>query len=738
MRFLALLSFFLICVNSSIASQLNNTTTSFNIKEANRKFDHINLQLSVQNLDLNNLLAAVNTLSSLINSADECIDEEQKKLANINLLIKQGGGGAVGKDEGADLVYLSKQQKDAADQQAQCRLFSIRAKEAIEAYRSAIEQLKQQQALTRETPLWVIFNQLMDSPPKTSLLSDFKTKIIAILPPALICILFMGIALIAATATLMRIRKNRFTHRYLRFKKLHISHIILLTFFFISFARLVYLLAFMQDLNTADPALLMPGLAFIYFSALMLIIFIFKLKKTRTLFYWYSLDITFFQPFIITLLSFYMVNLIAHVFSSAFNANSLEWQLCQSLFLLIILATGAYFISHFCKTHRNLSFVKHHHSFIKRFSALLLLLCAIINILGYHTLAHYLTLSGFTTCVIIIITLLFTQGIKKFYFNLSHQDAAKTKIIKYFGYRADQVFTEFLILKSTAQLIIIAIAIYFIGQTWGFATDFIESLYDQILHGVHVVNVTIYPTRIICGIVVFCLLYLVFRSISTALSRQQQFENEEETQVAIASILNYVGFAIAVLAGLLVAGFNFTGLTIIAGALSVGIGLGLQSIVNNFVSGIILLIEKPIRPGDRISVDGVEGFVKKIRVRSTQIITPAREDIIVPNADLISRRVTNFMFSDKYCRINCDVGIAYGSDTNLVREILLNIANKHEEIIKSGHNKPAVLFISFTEKALIFQLSCLIKDVNKKAIVQSELNFDIDRAFREHNIWKLS
>ena len=317
---------------------------------------------------------------------------------------------------------------------------------------------------------------------------------------------------------------------------------------------------------------------------------------------------------------------------------------------------------------------------------------------------------------------------------LNQNEALKTQIITYFGYKKEQTFTEFLILKTIAQVITVLIGIYLISQSFGFATDYIESIYNQFLYGIHLANITIYPTRIISGIVVFCLLYLVFRAISTSISRHQQFEDEEETQVAVASILTYVGFSLAMISGFLVAGFDFTGLAIIAGALSVGIGLGLQSIVNNFVSGLILLIEKPIRPGDRINVDGVEGFVKKIRVRSTQIITPSREDIIVPNSDLITRRVTNYMFSDKFCRINCEVGVAYGSDTILVRDVLLNLANNHEEVIKSHRNKPVVLFQSFGNSNLIFQLSCLIKDVNKKSTVKSELNFAIDEDFRENKI----
>ena len=734
MRFLAMSCLFFLGVNTTLANSLNGGALAFDIRKANQQFDHINLKLSVQNLSINDLNAAVNTLTKLTANADECTEDIQKKINNIEALIKQGNSAADSKNEGADLVYLNSQQKEFADEQAQCRLFTIRAKEAIEAYKTAMVQIKQEETLTRGIPLWKIIRQTIDAPPETELLSVLTTQIPAALPSLLYWALFILIASMISTVILRQARKSQFARHYLRFKKLPISYIALLTSFLTAGTLFVYLLISSPDISTPALPLILSGLVFFYLSSSVFIIFLFKLNTVRAFFCWYSLDHIFLQSFCITLLSFYTAAMIEQLFSYSFNTNSPLWQLFQSFFTLIILTTSIYFTYYFCKIHRHIPFIKDHHHIILRFSTSLLITCAILNILGYRTLTQHLIFSGFTTIAIIFITLLITQGINKFYLTLSHQQAMKTKIIKYFGYRKDQVFTEFLILKTIAQLIVVAISVYWIGQSWGFATDFIGSIYEQFLNGVRLVNITFYPTRVISGVVVFCLLYLLFRAISTAISNHQQFEDEEETQVAVASILTYIGFGLAMISGLLVAGFDFTGLAIIAGALSVGIGLGLQSIVNNFVSGLILLIEKPIRPGDRINVDGVEGFVKKIRVRSTQILSPSREDIIVPNSDLITRRVTNYMFSDKYCQINCELGVAYGSDTLLVRDVLLNVANQHEEVIKTGRHKPTVLFRSFAASALIFQLGCLIKDVNKKSIVQSDLNFAIERAFREHNI----
>ena len=734
MRGFIIACFFCLAANVGIAEPLNELPAGFNSKKANQQFDQINLQLSIQNLNLTHLDSAVDTLTSLTIQADRCVEITQKKLTNIEFLIKQATNPQENNGQGADLVYLNNQQKELSDAQSQCRLFSIRAKEAIEAYKDAIAKLKQEEALTRGMPLWKTINQVM-SLPQAPIFTPINPAALPWLPSPSVWMLQGLVALIAAFVVLKKIQNSRIAHKYWRFKKkLRLMQLALLSTFFLAFMVLVNALANSDGLNTASPALLVFELIFAYLSGVILLVLFFNLKKVRVFLQWYSLDKTFLQMFLIATLSFYVIAVLGNLFTALFSMDNALQSLGESLFILVLLASINYFIYYFCRAHHHITFLKKHHLFVHRLSIFLILLCAVIDILGYYHLTKHLILSGFITFVTFFVTILMTQGIQKLYLGISTNETAKNSILKYFGYRPEQSFTEFLILKTTAQIIIVAASIYLIGESWDFATDFISSLYDQILYGVHLANTTFYPTRIIAGVITFCALYLVFRAISTAISRHQQFEDEEETQVAIASILTYLGFSIAIIAGFLVAGFNFTGLAIIAGALSVGIGLGLQSIVNNFVSGIILLIEKPIRPGDRINVDGVEGFVKKIRVRSTQIITPAREDIIIPNSDLITRRVTNYMFSDKFCRINCEVGIAYGSDAEHVREVLLNVANSHDEVIKTGRNKPAVLLRSFGESSLVFQLWCLIKDVNSKSFVRSELNFHIYRAFREHNI----
>ncbi|AMQ27850.1 TPA: mechanosensitive ion channel [Legionella pneumophila] len=717
----------------SISPTLGDSTLPaiFDVKNANKQFDQINLQLSVQNLNLNNLNKAVETLSELSAQSDECIADIQKKINGVDVLIKQAT--STGNDKGADLVYLNNQKHQLAELQSQCRLFSIRAQEAIEAYKSAILQLRQEKTLARTLPLWQLASKIINSSDNTKWINHTKEKFLLQDLPVYLWFCIVAGSFFISILILSKLRQSNVIRRYVKLKKIRWSHITLLALFMMTGSFYGYISLFTGEEQLINSQFLLIKELFWFLCGTLFIVCLFKVKKIKAFFDWYAMDSEFFEILSIVIVAFYFLALSEQRLFDIWEVNKIIVELTRSIFLFLLLGTTAYFTHYFCRSHLHISFVKRHYNFIRYFIFALLSGCAILNINGFYTLAMQLTLSGIFTFFILYITILIGQSVNKFYASLSYSQG-KLNVIRIFGYKKDQMLTEFYILKVTLKLVIVLLSVYLIGISWGFATDFIDTVYKKLLYGFTLANITIYPTRILFGIIIFCFLYLVSRAISTSISRHQQFENEEETQVAIASILTYVGFSIAVISGLLVAGFNFTGLAIIAGALSVGIGLGLQSIVNNFVSGIILLIEKPIRPGDRINIDGVEGFVKKIRVRSTQILTPVNEDIIIPNSDLITRRVVNYMLTDNYWRVNCEVSVAFGTNLNLVKDILLEIANKHDDVVKSGRNKPVVLFTSFADSALTFQLWCMIKDVNKKSTVKSELNFSIEEAFRKHDI----
>jgi small-conductance mechanosensitive channel/uncharacterized protein YndB with AHSA1/START domain len=210
---------------------------------------------------------------------------------------------------------------------------------------------------------------------------------------------------------------------------------------------------------------------------------------------------------------------------------------------------------------------------------------------------------------------------------------------------------------------------------------------------------------------------------------------ERGAREALITLFGYVGFIVAVLIGLTQAGVDLGGLAIVSGALALGIGFGMQEIANNFVSGLILLFERPIRAGDFVTVGDVEGFVRSIRIRATEIETLDNQNVLVPNSELISGRVTNWVLRDTFGRLRVVVGVAYGSDIEKVREILEAVANEHPEAITDGRAPaPRALFMGFGDSSLDFELRVRIARIDRRFSVQSDINFSIDQAFREANI----
>jgi small-conductance mechanosensitive channel len=265
----------------------------------------------------------------------------------------------------------------------------------------------------------------------------------------------------------------------------------------------------------------------------------------------------------------------------------------------------------------------------------------------------------------------------------------------------------------------------------------IEYVRAYIVNGFVVGEVRIIPARVLWALLIFGLIIIFSGWVRSQLENNwlKMTGMAQGARDAMVTITGYVMFLLALLAGLSAAGFDFGNVAIVAGALSVGIGFGLQNIVNNFVSGLILLFERPISKGDWIVVGGTEGVVKEIQIRSTRIETFDRSDVIVPNSELISNQVTNWVLSSRSGRAIIPVGVAYGTDTEKVREILLDIADKNENVSKSGYfPAPIVLFRAFGDSSLNFELRIFLREIDKRLSVISEINFAIDKAFREQGI----
>jgi potassium efflux system protein len=278
------------------------------------------------------------------------------------------------------------------------------------------------------------------------------------------------------------------------------------------------------------------------------------------------------------------------------------------------------------------------------------------------------------------------------------------------------------------------LAVYLLAPYWGLPREDLERWSDSALSGFTIGGVRISLSDIAVAALVFTLALTAARTARRTLSERllPQTRLDRSVQQSISTGAGYAGVVLAVILAVRVLGIDLSNVALVAGALSVGIGLGLQNIVNNFVSGLVLLIERPVKVGDWVGVGDKQGLVRRINVRSTELSTFERSTVILPNSQLLSSPVVNWTHRDKVGRIDIRVVVAFGADTEKVRATLLACAAAHPEILPRP--EPFVLFLEFGDSALIFELRAFLRDVEKRARVGSDLRFSIEKAFRDAQI----
>jgi len=239
-------------------------------------------------------------------------------------------------------------------------------------------------------------------------------------------------------------------------------------------------------------------------------------------------------------------------------------------------------------------------------------------------------------------------------------------------------------------------------------------------------------------ILAFLLLLLapgLSRKLSRAIDQRliTKFVSNEAAQNTYRAFSFYASLALCVALALSLAGIPLTVFTVVGGALAIGVGFGSQNIVNNFISGIILLVEQPVKPGDIVELDNITGTILTIGTRSTKIRNLDNKVFIVPNSFFLEKSVLNWTFSTSINRTSVVFGVAYGSDVKLVENVCMDILLNTEEVLQDP--LPQVVFDDFAESTLTFKLNfwCNISD-HTLALVRSKIRFEVDRRFKEHGL----
>lgn len=315
-----------------------------------------------------------------------------------------------------------------------------------------------------------------------------------------------------------------------------------------------------------------------------------------------------------------------------------------------------------------------------------------------------------------------------------HETRLGQRLINELGVSEVNVDRLGLVAGIALTLLVLTLGIPVLALAWGFQWADVQRFFVRFFTDIQIGSISISITSILVGIALFIVGLLVTRRFQQWLDGKVLARSgvESGARNSISAVTGYIGVAIAGLLGVSAAGLELSQLALVAGALSLGIGFGLQNIVSNFVSGLILLAERPFKAGDIIEAGGFTGVVKNVKVRATEIETFDKKTLVLPNSELINSAVVNWVHKTTLGRVEVGVGVAYDSDPQFVHDLLLEIANDHPRLL--ANPEPFVEFANFGDSSLDFIVRGFLADIGFGLAVRTELRIAIFERFKAAGI----
>lgn len=743
MKILSVIKGFIVIVLLAISIP----ASAFDPAESNLYLDKLSILLHKQPMSAEELIETQKNLVELKKKAEACITEKSKELEEINEQLPNVSDPEKDNIElTKDQQYLIQKRIETIEKLSGCKLFALRSTELIALFADEAKAKKKITLLSTSEPIFTKLPQLRAAltewyqqvdiqsiidRPEYSLYSPTDYIVITILLMMVFCITYylkVRIDTFRSTNKKKSAVETDFANLFVIIRK-HMGMI--LAFSVILAYESVHDYIFKHDL--IFDTFLKPIILYLFVSCVIDLVthppissnlFNFRGKKYKESF---CISLKFFSLVLIT--GFFINKNLDHL-----PENEIVFNFSVVLFYTTITVSLFFIFKSFIFLTPYLDKKPVQRSLLNFINLLFLLFNVFWLWTGHIHLPAYLLKGIVFTFFIIALAIAFYTFLMSMIEKLfSRQHPWKQKVFRFIQQHRSDLVLEVVTFKIVLFLVIWGWVFIQLNSVWSISELWTLQLRKLIFEGFAVAETQLIPIRII-----FALMFFAFTTLSIKILKFQLQPKETSItraeQEAYLTIMSYIAIFFSIVFALVIAGIDLKGLAFVAGALSVGIGFGLQNIVNNFVSGLVLLIERPIKKGDRIVVGNKEGFVTDIGVRSTSILTLEKSHLVVPNSDLVTKEVKNYMVNNKKSRLKLEVRLMHNADTKRVKEILYEAANTHPEVSKEKGDDPMVYCLGYFENALQLNLWFTVFNVNMKFPVRSDLYFFVDDKLKAEGI----